>query len=164
MHRWIFRNSNLFSTLWCKLMKVRLFRTLITHSLATMNWWNDFSTLWCKLKWRRESRSIWLLKFMKFSPARLSLDWWTDRSQGSEHPGGWARPFNSPLFCHFPLLGKEERTMSRLHPKPDRYLSEVYCDYPLALGLVLAVLHGRNASLAIERWFVLNRGFIHKRK
>ena len=153
-------------------MKVRLFRTLITHSLATMNWWNDFSTLWCKLKWRRESRSIWLLKFMKFSPARLSLDWWTDRSQGSEHPGGWARPFNSPL-CPFLLLGEEERTMSRLHPKPDRYLSEVYCDYPLALGRcdyplapsrIFAVLHRRNASSAIEWWFALNRGFIHKRE
>ena len=49
--------------------------------------------------------------------------------------------------------------MSRLHPKPDRYLSEVYCDYPLALGRcdyplalgrIFAVLHRRNASLAIE--------------
>ena len=49
--------------------------------------------------------------------------------------------------------------MSRLHPKPDRYLSEVHYDYPLALGRcdyplapsrIFAVLHRRNASSAIE--------------
>ena len=142
------------------------------HALLNISNPNHFSTLCWKLKWRRESRSIWLLKFMKFSPARLSLDWWTDRSQGSEHPGGWARPFNPP-FALVLLLGEEARTMSRLHPKPDRYLSEVYCDYPLALGRcdhpralgrTSAVSHRRNASLAIEWWFVLNRGFIHKRE
>ena len=86
--------------------------------------------------------------------------WWTDgltevrglSTQVGEHDR------STPLALIL-LLGEEEGTMSHLHPKPDRYLSEVYCDYPLALGRcdhpralsrIFAVLHRRNASLAIE--------------